>query len=76
MRDAGLSAAMLDRLVCPIGVPGVEGKDPAVIAASTAAQLLMVGEGLTGIRRRSLVSAAEFRAAAPKMLEPALLAPT
>lgn len=44
MRDAGLSDAMLAKLVCPIGVPGVEGKDPAVIAASTAAQLLMVSE--------------------------------
>jgi xanthine dehydrogenase accessory factor len=44
MRDAGLTEAMLTRLVCPIGVPGIEGKDPAVIAASTAAQLLMVAE--------------------------------
>jgi xanthine dehydrogenase accessory factor len=46
MRDAGLTEAMLTRLVCPIGVPGVEGKDPAVIAASTAAQLLMASETL------------------------------
>ncbi len=44
MRDAGLTEAMLARLVCPIGVPGIEGKDPAVIAASTAAQLLMTSE--------------------------------
>ena len=29
------------RLICPIGVPGVEGKAPAVIAAAVAAQLLM-----------------------------------
>ncbi len=35
---------MLAKLVCPIGVPGIEGKDPAVIAASTAAQLLMAAE--------------------------------
>ena len=41
MRDAGLTEATLARLVCPIGLPGIEGKDPAVIAASTAAQLLM-----------------------------------
>ena len=45
MRAAGLSEAALARLVCPIGLPGVEGKDPAVIAASTAAQLLMAGSG-------------------------------
>ena len=52
MRDAGLTEAMLARLVCPIGVPGVEGKDPAVIAASTAAQLLMMSERLTGKGRK------------------------
>jgi len=44
MRAAGLSEAALAQLVCPIGLPGVEGKDPAVIAASTAAQLLMADE--------------------------------
>ena len=44
MRAAGFSEAVLSKLVCPIGLPGLEGKDPAVIAASTAAQLLMVGE--------------------------------
>ncbi len=44
MRAAGLPEACLARLVCPIGLPGVEGKEPAVIAASTAAQLLMVSE--------------------------------
>ena len=42
MRAAGLSKACLARLVCPIGVPGVEAKEPAVIAALTAAQLLIV----------------------------------
>ncbi len=46
MRDVGLTEAMLARLVCPIGVAGIEGKDPAVIAASTAAQLLMMSERL------------------------------
>lgn len=33
----GIDAA---RLTCPIGLPGVAGKEPAVIAAATAAQLL------------------------------------
>ena len=28
------------RLVCPIGLPGIEGKQPAVVAVSVAAQLL------------------------------------
>ena len=52
MRDAGLTEAMLARLVCPIGVAGIEGKDPAVIAASTAAQLLMMSERLAETRGR------------------------
>ena len=46
MRAAGLTKAALARLVCPIGLPGIDGKDPAVIAASTTAQLLMAGERL------------------------------
>jgi xanthine dehydrogenase accessory factor len=41
MRAAGLTEEILARLVCPIGLPGVEGKEPAVIAAAIAAQLLM-----------------------------------
>jgi xanthine dehydrogenase accessory factor len=28
------------RLICPIGVPGIEGKEPAVVAVSVAAQIL------------------------------------
>src|SRR5574337_550542 len=44
MRAAGLSEAMLAKLVCPIGIKGVVGKEPAVIAASTAAQLLSVSQ--------------------------------
>ena len=44
MRAAGLSEAALAGLVCPIGAPALKSKDPAVIAASTAAQLLMVSE--------------------------------
>ncbi len=29
-----------DRLVCPIGVPGIVGKEPAVVAVSVAAQIM------------------------------------
>jgi xanthine dehydrogenase accessory factor len=36
----GLDEAQLARIVCPIGLPGIAGKEPAVIAASVAAQLL------------------------------------
>jgi xanthine dehydrogenase accessory factor len=40
MREAGVSEAALDRLTCPIGVPGIADKAPAAIAAAVAAQLL------------------------------------
>ncbi|MDO6413963.1 xanthine dehydrogenase accessory protein XdhC [Sphingomonas sp. BIUV-7] len=38
-----LEAEAIDvtRLTCPIGLPGIAGKEPAVIAASVAAQLLI-----------------------------------
>jgi xanthine dehydrogenase accessory factor len=41
MRAASLSEAALAGLTCPIGVAGIAGKEPAVIAAAVAAQLLM-----------------------------------
>jgi xanthine dehydrogenase accessory factor len=39
--EAGISTTMLERLVCPIGLPGIASKEPAAIAASVAADLLM-----------------------------------
>jgi xanthine dehydrogenase accessory factor len=39
-RRGGISEAMLDRLVCPIGHADIVGKEPAVIAISIAAQLI------------------------------------
>ena len=54
LRDAGLGEAAARRLVCPIGVPGIEGKEPAVIAAAAAAQVLQWRE-----------AGAEGRTAAP-----------
>lgn len=40
----GISKAMMARMTCPVGVPGIRGKTPAVIAVSVAAQLLQVWE--------------------------------
>ncbi|WP_306398084.1 xanthine dehydrogenase accessory protein XdhC [Telluria beijingensis] len=42
LRERGVDAARIARMVCPIGLPGIDGKAPAVIAASVAAQLLSV----------------------------------
>jgi len=37
----GFTPEELARITCPIGVPGIEGKEPEVIAVAVAAQLLM-----------------------------------
>jgi xanthine dehydrogenase accessory factor len=39
---AGHSPETIARITCPIGQPGVTGKDPAVIAVAVAAALLSV----------------------------------
>lgn len=40
LRERGFAQTELDRITCPIGLPGIRGKAPEVIAASVAAQLL------------------------------------
>ncbi|HEY0419292.1 MAG TPA: xanthine dehydrogenase accessory protein XdhC, partial [Acetobacteraceae bacterium] len=42
LRERGLPAARLADMVCPIGIEGIGGKEPAVIAIAVAAQLLQV----------------------------------
>lgn len=41
-KEEGLSDSQIALLTCPIGIAGVHGKEPEVIAASVAAQLLQV----------------------------------
>ena len=53
MRARGLDNAVIDRLVCPIGLAGIPGKSPAEIAVATAAQLLMTAAAETD-RTRSV----------------------
>lgn len=36
----GIPEDVLERLVCPVGLPGIAGKEPATIALSLAAQLM------------------------------------
>jgi len=43
-RQMGVAESELDHLICPIGIAEVKGKEPAVIAAALAAQLLVVSE--------------------------------
>ncbi len=44
LRAEGHSDAAIDTITCPIGLPGLEGKTPAVIAISVAADLLRTFE--------------------------------
>ncbi|MGJ8634970.1 MAG: XdhC family protein, partial [Luteolibacter sp.] len=39
LREDGLSESLLEKIVCPVGLP-IGGNDPAEIAVSIAAQLL------------------------------------
>jgi xanthine dehydrogenase accessory factor len=44
LRARGVPDERIAAMVCPIGMPGIRNKAPAVIAASVACQLLMVWE--------------------------------
>jgi xanthine dehydrogenase accessory factor len=44
LRERGVDGERVAAMVCPIGLPGIRSKAPAVIAASVCAQLLMVWE--------------------------------
>ena len=40
LRERGIDEVLLQRLVCPIGIEGIVGKHPEVVAVSAVAQLL------------------------------------
>jgi xanthine dehydrogenase accessory factor len=40
--ERGVAPSLVARMVCPIGLPGIEGKEPGVIAVAAVAQLLQV----------------------------------
>ena len=42
LTERGFAPDELQQVTCPIGLPGITGKEPAVIAASVVAQLLLV----------------------------------
>jgi len=56
LRDAGIKDAMIARMIAPIGLEGLEGKEPAVIAVSLAADFLFrlqqLGTDRNTIRKR------------------------
>jgi xanthine dehydrogenase accessory factor len=44
LRERGISSERLADMACPIGIPGITGKTPAVIAVAVCAQLLLIWE--------------------------------
>lgn len=49
LEQLGFSAPLLGRLTCPIGIPGIVGKEPEVLAAAVTAQLLLCSSGGTAL---------------------------
>ena len=45
LQERGFVPALVERITCPIGVPGIGGKEPAVIAVAVVAQLLQQAPG-------------------------------
>ncbi len=57
LAELGIDVSRIASLVCPIGLPGITGKEPAVIAASVVAQMLgLVGEGAAQLATRFTTS--------------------
>jgi xanthine dehydrogenase accessory factor len=44
LRARGLDPTRIEAMACPIGLPGIASKEPAIIAASVCAQLLILWE--------------------------------
>ncbi len=49
LAERGFAPALVSRITCPIGLPGLRGKEPGVIAVAAVAQLLLQTEGLDGL---------------------------
>lgn len=56
LRQAQVPEARLQNLICPIGIAGIKSKLPAMIAAATAAQILVLDEELRSICETGLIS--------------------
>ncbi len=54
LQHDGFPQEVIDRLVCPIGLPGVGGKLPMEVAVSIAAQLLSIRPASPGGNRQGL----------------------
>ncbi|NYT84550.1 xanthine dehydrogenase accessory protein XdhC [Pollutimonas harenae] len=68
LRERGVPDARLARMICPIGVPGIRGKAPEIIAVAVAAQLLQA--------REQYLAATHLPAGADDLLPLPLIVPT
>ncbi|MEO7392490.1 MAG: xanthine dehydrogenase accessory protein XdhC [Ramlibacter sp.] len=50
LEERGFAEAELAHVTCPVGLPGITGKEPEVIAVSVAAQILQVAPPAAGER--------------------------
>ena len=57
-RQMGVTDSQIAQLVCPIGISQIKGKEPAVIAAALAAQLLIVREQVSVMQESPAVQPA------------------
>jgi xanthine dehydrogenase accessory factor len=64
LRRQGMSEAALQRLICPIGVPGIHSKLPQAIAVAVAAQILQALPATTNATSREQAVRTEQRATA------------
>ena len=56
LQARGHSAAQLARLVCPIGLPGLNGKQPEVLAVAVVAQMLLAASAVIADGAASVVN--------------------
>jgi xanthine dehydrogenase accessory factor len=54
--ERGIAPETLARLTCPIGLPGITGKEPEVLAVAVVAQLLALGYSPAATRRSAAAS--------------------
>jgi xanthine dehydrogenase accessory factor len=57
LEQHGVSEELRERITCPIGIPGITGKEPAEIAVAVAAQLLQLRAATANAVQRSPRSA-------------------
>jgi xanthine dehydrogenase accessory factor len=57
LENRGFTVNEIDRVTCPIGIEGLAGKEPEVIAVSVAAQLLRLRPALDSVRKSEASSA-------------------